>query len=241
MRAVPELAPTRPRCRRSSPAWATWARSPPSRCTATCTWAGPCAPRWAGRSSIRGEPAKTLAERLLPDSPWRDVAGQPALLDYAPRVVARSRAAEPRPRGRAARRARRAVVAAPRGRLRRGLPAGPLDETAPPPARGPTSPTRGLRDRLRAPEPTTWVTIPLTGIVPDQLLIVPARDVPAQPATRSRLAPRAPLGDRRLITKQHSDPRHVLGAHPYAGGGAVRPSSARLHVIIRWHDARSRD
>jgi maltokinase len=63
---------------------------------------------------FEGEPAKPLAERLRPDSPWRDVAGMLRSFDYVPHVVERQ-FAEDHPEG-ADQRAYRAAEWAHRNR-----------------------------------------------------------------------------------------------------------------------------
>ncbi|MBC2934119.1 maltokinase N-terminal cap-like domain-containing protein [Nocardioides sp. zg-1228] len=64
---------------------------------------------------FEGEPAKPLAERLRPDSVWRDVAGMVRSFDYAPRVVALSSTGAEAP-GEAEQRAYRASEWAARNR-----------------------------------------------------------------------------------------------------------------------------
>ncbi|MCY4725770.1 hypothetical protein NYO98_05715 [Nocardioides sp. STR2] len=63
---------------------------------------------------FEGEPAKPLAERLRPDSVWRDVAGMVRSFDYAPRVVAMTGGADAG--GEAEQRAYRAAEWAARNR-----------------------------------------------------------------------------------------------------------------------------
>ncbi|NPC98408.1 hypothetical protein [Nocardioides sp. zg-DK7169] len=113
---------------------------------------------------FEGEPAKPLAQRQLPDSPWRDVAGMLRSFDYAPQVVARSLAEED-PEG-VAQRAYRAEEWAERNKQHF------LDAYA----GGPLSPEQQLLlDAYVADKAVyeaiyetrnrpTWVTIPLTAI-----------------------------------------------------------------------------
>ena len=75
---------------------------------------------------FEGEPARPLAERLLPDSPWRDVAGMLRSFDYAARTAARDLAADPESQAQLDYRAQEWV-----GRARSAFLAGYADATTP--------------------------------------------------------------------------------------------------------------
>ncbi len=195
---------------------------------------------------FEGEPAKPLAERLLPDSPWRDVAGMLRSFDYAARVVERSlstsdetdaelidtRAQEWSERnknhflfayaGGAAE--PRAAGAAQRLRRRQGR----------------------LRDRLRDPQPPVLGrrsrSRPWRGSEPHDAL-VQGPDPAGRPARHRRRA-------RAARARRARQPALVLGPHPHDGGRhrprlqaageAGRRPARRRHVVRAGPRARGR-
>ena len=166
---------------------------------------------------FEGEPAKPLAERRLPDSPWRDVAGMLRSFDYAAQSVVkdldsgrRARPADRLPRRRVDCSA--TATAFLEGYVeQRGEPVAAAD----PDRAGPHRRLRGrqgrLRGRLRGPQPAHLAGHPA-----------------AAPSTGSELtaddaSPTIGELDLHLINEgRHERLWEALGAHVVAGGTAFR-------------------
>ena len=176
---------------------------------------------------FEGEPARPLAERQLPDSPWRDVAGMLRSFDYAPRVVERTfddadhaageqrafRAAEWSKRNRAA------FLAAYAGRE--------LTPGGAPAALGVRRRQGGLRDRLRGAQPTD------VGVDP------PRRDLPSEALMTATVLP-VPREELDLLVRgEHGHPHALLGPHPHEGGVTVRVlKPLASSVVVTWDGER---
>ena len=167
---------------------------------------------------FEGEPAKPLAERVLPDTPWRDVAGMLRSFDYAAHAVQRTLAGR---RDLAHQRDRRAEEWAARNKQHflRGLRRRRARRTAGHHARGVRRRQGGLRVRLRGPQPAGLAADPARGRGPD----------------RSAVTVKVPVEElEQIIRGEHGEPHAVLGPHPHEGGVTVRtlkPLARRVEVL----------
>ena len=178
---------------------------------------------------FEGEPAKPLAERLLPDSPWRDVAGMLRSFDYAARVVRAVAEHQRRGRRRADRHPRPGVVGAQPEPLPRAYAGGEL-----------TAEQQMLLDAYVADKAVyetvyetrnrpSWVAIPLQAVAQDRSSMTarPTADPPGRPSA----CPPTQLDQ--LVRGEHGSPHASSGPHPHDGGVTVRvfkPLAKRVAV-----------
>ena len=176
---------------------------------------------------FEGEPAKPLAERALPDSRWRDVAGMLRSFDYAPRVVERSLE---RGRGRRHRAARRTAPPSggpqPHGlprRVRRPRPLPPTSETLLAAYVADKAVYETVYETRNRP---SWVAIPLAASRGSEAVMTSAITAKPVPATSSTCSSAASTGI----------PHAVLGPHPHEGAVTVRVLKPLASEVVVLHD-----